>query len=434
MLLIGLGASAPGLAYAAEEAALVDAKDDGSRAAKAADLEWRDLVKRLERELPVRIAELQTVAPQDDCVRRDKARDLLAKAEAAQAAAKDADDREVSLPKAQEAVVAARRHLWETERLCAQKTVALATATVLVERVKKISRRLAAQPPVISPGAHEIVGNAFIIIDGKQRPLKPGEIMPVGATIGIQGKGFMEYRLKGGGILRFGDNSRSKLTNDGGEVKKGFIYYLNKGVHKGLRRFEIKAGPANVAVRGTEFELGLEDGQSVLRPYDGRMSISISTPSASADGLDMTAVVVPAGALAVIVSVAPTEPLAAGTTLQAGASVAVAEGQIELALARGYRAHLSSGARLELKTTGADRRPVYSLPVGSARVWCAGCDPGKPILFVTPNTALTATAARWRMSVAPSGLAEIRLEAGTLDVAASIKRLDLLAFDAWWFQ
>lgn len=286
-------------------------------------------------------------------------------------------------------------------------------------------------------------GHPRVIRDGVERALKPFELWRPTDKFIVGPKDRVTLFFKGGGAVWLTPGEYTLGEEKGGlliEVKQGAVHYYHRLLRMIAADHVVPAPPPNpiirhanvsVATKGTEFDFGADAEGAFVRPFDGLMILAAPDASSST-----AAAMPPAGSLARVLDAdGSVEGAQAGADLAAGASVSVGPGgRAELSVRGGYVVALSSGARLALRASGAQNRPVFALLSGTAEARCAGCVAAEPVLFMTPNAALTAKGASWRMRVAPSGLSEIRLRSGALEVAATVKRLDLAGIEPSWLS
>jgi len=107
---------------------------------------------------------------------------------------------------------------------------------------------------------------------------KPGEI-PLGSEIVTGPNGYAEIEIWDGGLIRIAPNSTIRITNDFCDKRSLIQKTKSKVWHKVKNLlwgggYEAVTGVGAVGARGTEFEVIVENGLTIVKVYEGKVEVT----------------------------------------------------------------------------------------------------------------------------------------------------------------
>lgn len=232
-----------------------------------------------------------------------------------------------------------------------------------------------------------------------------------------------------------------------------------------VRACAIRTPTLIVSVRGTEFDLQVDDGGLThLIPYDGTIEMIADQDKIDRSKINRwwetaqkrsgdkaaespSATEIPKGTLLRVVSVqgnvrvkkdAVSEPrvVVAGDTLKAKETLLTGEnGLVKITFQGGMTGDLRANSKLQAAQKEGSAEPIYALWAGTLHLLRdanSSSDKSSPA-FITPNAILSAIpGAELEMSVDQSGLSSVTPYAGQIEITAKIDRLEEAKITRWW--
>lgn len=290
--------------------------------------------------------------------------------------------------------------------------------------------------------------------EGPYNTFQPGDVIETN-------QGFVEIVQRDGTILQFGPNSKFKVPFPGGdsgwELFKGKLHLIKAKIKGFLMPTQIYTPTVIVAVRGTEFDLKVDEnnlthfvphsGKAVLTARPERINRDkvnrwwergkkTRLPKPLPEGRFLRVTFIKGKVQIKRIGESRWERFSHGDTLAVGETLKTGKnGFVQIELRGELVGAIGANAILEVSQKKATKQPLFGLWQGKLYIkdkLKKEMRKEKQPIFVTPNTVCIVQGTEFEVFVDENDVSHFTPYSGTLEIIAQMEKLDQTKINRWW--